>query len=128
MPSTGTGREAAAAGRAGPSASGRRPSCRRVMVLASARRSPASTASAGGGLAARSTSQSRISSLIIPARPSRWPSSGVKISTAAPRAAPDLPRPDDAPAPAEDPALARPGLLEQASQVLEVLHVAALVG
>ena len=35
---------------------------------------------------------------------------------------------DDPAAPAEDPDLARPGLFEQLGQVLEVLHVAALVG
>ena len=63
--------EAAAAASAAWSGSGRRPACRQVIVRASARRSPASTASSGAGSAARSTSHSRISSLIMPGRPSR---------------------------------------------------------
>jgi hypothetical protein len=66
--------------------------------------------------------------LIIPGRPSRWPSSGEKIRTpAAASQALDLLRHDDAAAPAEYPDLSRPGLRKQLGQVLEVLQVAALV-
>ena len=66
--------------------------------------------------------------LIIPARPSRCPSSGLKIVTpelAQPR---DLLGDDDATAAAHDPDVTRAVLAEQLHEVLEVLDVAALVG
>ncbi len=79
------------------------------MARASALRSPASTASALGGRSARSASQSRMSSLIMPARPSRWPSSGEKMRDPGLREPGDLVGHDHAAAAAEDLDVAGPG-------------------
>ena len=70
----------------------------------------------------------RIISLIIPGRPRRWPSSGLKM-----RATPyscsscDLARHDHAAAAAEDLDVPAAALAQQVDHVLEVLDVAALV-
>ena len=80
MPSTGAERCCAASCTAAARASSR-PSSSTVIALASAAGSPASTWSACGPVAARSTSQAAMSSLIMPARPRRCPSSGAKIFT-----------------------------------------------
>ena len=78
--------------------------------------------------AQRSTSQSRIIVLIIPTRPSFWPSSGLKMRDAATPAALDLVVDDHAAAAAVHLDVAGPALAQGLHEVAEVLHVAALVG
>ena len=80
IPRTGTCRPAAASASRAAS-SGSRPSSSTVMARASAAGVPSSTCATSGPCDARSTSHDAISSLIMPARPSRWPSSGAKILT-----------------------------------------------
>ena len=105
------------------------PVMRRASACVRAKRAPSRSASSDAGKSvARSTSHAATISLIMPCRPSRWPSSGEKMRVdAVVVQLLDLGRHDHAAAAAEHLDVAAAALAQQVDHVLEELDVAALV-